>query len=165
MRHCDRSSRAAHSLVKIWSWKYFSSHSSSFPDSRRAVCQLMAKECALSTGNLPLGSLPRNSVVRITDHRDMTLAVDWDVEHQLDQPIEFVGLHEQDKFHAYEKSCITLGSETWFIGIVYRTRGWQFFACMVYNWLCWYCTVKRKHEDQINMSGHLQKKIFPFTPP
>ena len=33
----------------------------------------MAKRCALSTGNL--GGLPRNSVVRITDHPDMTSAV------------------------------------------------------------------------------------------
>ena len=28
-----------------------------------------------STGKLPLGGLPRNSVVRITDHPDMTSAV------------------------------------------------------------------------------------------
>ena len=27
----------------------------------------MAKECALNTGKLPLGGLPRNSVARITD--------------------------------------------------------------------------------------------------
>ena len=31
--------------------------------------------CALSTGNLPLEGLTRNSVARITDHPDMTLAV------------------------------------------------------------------------------------------
>ena len=35
----------------------------------------MAKGCALSTGNLPLGGLPRNSVDRITDRPDMTSAV------------------------------------------------------------------------------------------
>ena len=35
----------------------------------------MAKECTLSTGKLPLGGLPRNSVVRITDHPNMTSAV------------------------------------------------------------------------------------------
>ena len=35
----------------------------------------MAKECALSTGNLLQGGLPRNSVDRITDGPDMTLAV------------------------------------------------------------------------------------------
>ena len=34
----------------------------------------MAKECMLSTGKLPLGGLPRNSVARITAHPDMTAA-------------------------------------------------------------------------------------------
>ena len=41
----------------------------------KSICQLMAKRCALSTGNLPRGGLPRNSVDRITDRPDMTLAV------------------------------------------------------------------------------------------
>ena len=36
----------------------------------------MAKGCALSTGYLSLGGLPRNSVDRITDRPDMTSAVD-----------------------------------------------------------------------------------------
>ena len=36
----------------------------------------MAKGCALSTGYLPRGGLPRNSVVRITDGPYMTSAVD-----------------------------------------------------------------------------------------
>ena len=36
----------------------------------------MAKGCALSTGYLPRGGLPRNSVDRITDRPDITLAVD-----------------------------------------------------------------------------------------
>ena len=36
----------------------------------------MAKEWQLSTGNLPRGGLPRNSVDRITDRPDMTSAVD-----------------------------------------------------------------------------------------
>ena len=35
----------------------------------------MAKRCALSTGNLLRGGLPRNSVDRITDRPDMTSAV------------------------------------------------------------------------------------------
>ena len=38
--------------------------------------QLMVKGCALSTGYLPHGGLPRNSVDRITDRPDMTSAVD-----------------------------------------------------------------------------------------
>ena len=36
----------------------------------------MAKGCALSTGYLFRGGLPRNSVDRITDRPDMTSAVD-----------------------------------------------------------------------------------------
>ena len=36
----------------------------------------MAKGCALSTGYLPRGGLPRNNVDRITDRPDMTSAVD-----------------------------------------------------------------------------------------
>ena len=36
----------------------------------------MAKGCAPSTGYLPRGGLPRNSVDRITDRPDMTSAVD-----------------------------------------------------------------------------------------
>ena len=44
----------AHSFVETWSWKHFYGHSPSSADSRRAVnCQLLAKECALSTGKLP----------------------------------------------------------------------------------------------------------------
>ena len=35
----------------------------------------MVKECALITGKLPLGGLPRNSEVRITDCPDMISAV------------------------------------------------------------------------------------------
>ena len=35
----------------------------------------MAKGCALSTGYLPRGDLPRNSADRITDRPDMTSAV------------------------------------------------------------------------------------------
>ena len=41
-----------------------------------SICQLIAKGWALSTGNLPRGGLPRNSVDMITDHPDMTTAVD-----------------------------------------------------------------------------------------
>ena len=37
---------------------------------------LMAKGCALNTGYLHRGGLPRNSVNRITDRPDMTSAVD-----------------------------------------------------------------------------------------
>ena len=36
----------------------------------------MVKGCALSTGFLPRGGLPRNSVDKLTDRPDMTSAVD-----------------------------------------------------------------------------------------
>ena len=32
-----------------------------------------------------LGSLPRNSAVRLTDHLDMTIVVDWDIKPQIKQ--------------------------------------------------------------------------------
>ena len=41
-------------------WIFFPSSA----DSRRAGCQLLAKEWALNAGKLPLGGLPRNSVVK-----------------------------------------------------------------------------------------------------
>ena len=54
----------------------------------------MAKGCALRTGYLPRGGLPRNSVDRITDCPNMTSAVDrgpvirnsdfWPVQTDLD---------------------------------------------------------------------------------
>ena len=52
----------------------FCGHSSSSADSRSS-CQLIEKECTLSTGKLPPGVLPSSSVVRITDRPDMTTAV------------------------------------------------------------------------------------------
>ena len=42
---------------------------------KNSSCQLLAKEGALSTGYLPQGGLPRNSVDRITDRPDLTSAV------------------------------------------------------------------------------------------
>ena len=46
---------------------------------KKSSCQLMAKECTLSTGKLPVGGLPRNNMVKITltDRPDMTSAVNW----------------------------------------------------------------------------------------
>ena len=42
---------------------------------KKSICQLMAKRCALSTGNLFRGGVPRNSEGRITDRPDVTSAV------------------------------------------------------------------------------------------
>ena len=38
------------------------------------------KKCALSTGNKSLGGLSKNSVAKITDHPDMTIAVNRGVK-------------------------------------------------------------------------------------
>ena len=48
----------------------------------------------LSTGNLPLGGLPRNSVVRITDRPDIALVADCRGIAQT-QPTIYYGLLEQ----------------------------------------------------------------------
>ena len=47
-----RSSRPAHYFVEIWSWKK-STSILSLPLFKKGSCQLLAKECALSTGKLP----------------------------------------------------------------------------------------------------------------
>ena len=47
-----RSSHPAHSFVEIWSWKK-STSILSLPLFKKGSCQLLAKECALSTGKLP----------------------------------------------------------------------------------------------------------------
>ena len=46
--------------------------------------QLMAKECILNTGKLPLGGLLWNSVIMITDHPDMT-----SVENRIKNIVKF----------------------------------------------------------------------------
>ena len=42
---------------------------------QEAQLSVKAMGCMLSTGKLPLGGLPRNSVVKITDRPNMTTAV------------------------------------------------------------------------------------------
>ena len=46
-------------IYHILLWEIFPSSA----ELRRASCQLLANEWALSTGKLPLGGFPRNSVV------------------------------------------------------------------------------------------------------
>ena len=48
-----RSPRPAHSFVETWSWKHFLRPFSLFRWFKKSSCQLLAKECALSTGKLP----------------------------------------------------------------------------------------------------------------
>ena len=42
---------------------------------KKSSCHLKAKKCTLTNGKLLPGGLPRKSVVRITDHPNMTSAV------------------------------------------------------------------------------------------
>ena len=52
--------------------------------SSRAVVSYWRKDIYLVLVNR-LGSLPRNSVVRLTDRLDMTIVVDWDIKPQIKQ--------------------------------------------------------------------------------
>ena len=50
-------------------------------DSRRVfVSQLVVKEMTLSTVNLPLGGLPKNSMASTTDHPNINVTVTVDVK-------------------------------------------------------------------------------------
>ena len=62
-----RSSGQAPSFVEIWSWNNFSGHSLPAADSSRAVVSYWRKYGHLVLINR-FGSLPRNSVDRLTDH-------------------------------------------------------------------------------------------------
>ena len=62
-----------------WSRNNFYGHSLPTTDSSGAVVRYWRKDEHLVVVNC-LGSLPRNSVVRLIDHLDMTVVVDWDVK-------------------------------------------------------------------------------------
>ena len=63
-KRCGNVSASYASSPEITSGKFFRGGGVFLPsaDSRRASCQLLANECALSTGKLPPGGLPRNRV-------------------------------------------------------------------------------------------------------
>ena len=63
---------------------HFYGHSFPTTDSSRAVVSYWRKDVHLVLVNR-LGSLPRNSVVRLTDLLDMTIAVGWDVKPKIKQ--------------------------------------------------------------------------------
>ena len=54
------------------------------PDSSRAVVSYWRTDVHLVLVN-HLGSVPRNSVVRLTDRLNMTIIVDWDIKPQFKQ--------------------------------------------------------------------------------
>ena len=64
----------------VWSWIHFYGHSLPTADSSRAVASYWRKDVHLVLVNR-LGSLSRNSVVRLTDRLYMTIVVDWDENH------------------------------------------------------------------------------------
>ena len=65
-------------------WNHLYGHSFPSADSSKAVVNYWRKHMHLVLVNY-LGSLPRNSVVRLTDRHDMTIVVDWDVKPQIEQ--------------------------------------------------------------------------------
>ena len=67
-----------------WSWNHFYGHPLPTAESSRAVASYWRKDVYFVLVNRS-GSLPRNSVVRLTDRLDMTIAVDWDVKPQIKQ--------------------------------------------------------------------------------
>ena len=77
-----RSSSPATFFRGVWSWNHFYGHYIPGADSSRAVVNLLPKRCAFGTGSR-LGSLPRNSVVMLTDRLDMIIIVDWDVKQKI----------------------------------------------------------------------------------
>ena len=70
--HCTKSCTGRSSVASHPAHVFMENIPSS-ADSRRASCQLLAKEWTLYTGKVPLGGLSRNNVVlKVTDHPDMT---------------------------------------------------------------------------------------------
>ena len=53
-----------------------------------------------------LGSLPRNSVVRLTDRLNMTIVVDWDVKPQIKQTKEIGSAQKKRNEPRHEKTCL-----------------------------------------------------------
>ena len=64
-----------------WSWNHFYGHSFPSADSSRAVVSCWRNDVHLVLV-YRLGSLSRNSVVRLTDRLNMTIVVDWDVKKE-----------------------------------------------------------------------------------
>ena len=67
-----------------WSWNHFYNHALPMTDSSRSNVGYWRKEVHLVLVN-HLGSLPRNSVVRLTDSLAMTIDVDWDIKPHIKQ--------------------------------------------------------------------------------
>ena len=68
----------------------------------------MAKECMLSTDKLPLRGLPRNSVVRLTDHPDKASVFTVDAKLQIKQNDQVCILSDPEKIRTNSWSPIYL---------------------------------------------------------
>ena len=72
---------------------------------KMSSCQLMVKGYALSTGYMPRGGLPRNSVDRITDHPNMTSAVQRGCKAST----------QTNKSFIHESECIIFVQGLWYV--------------------------------------------------
>ena len=74
-----------------WSWNHFDGHFLPTADSSRTAVSYWRMDVHLVLVNR-LGSLPRNSVIRLTGRLDMTIVVDWDVKPQIKQMSQLMRL-------------------------------------------------------------------------
>ena len=77
-----RSSGPATFFRGDWSWNHFYGHYFPGADSSRAVVNYYWRK---DVHLVRLESMPKNSVVGITDHLNMTIVVDWDVKPTTNQ--------------------------------------------------------------------------------
>ena len=64
---------------------FFYGHSPPSADLRKAVVSYNQKYVHRVLAKLSVLSLPRKSVVKLTDRLGITIAIDWDVNHKLTQ--------------------------------------------------------------------------------
>ena len=94
-----------HSFVKIWSWNNSYGHSRPTADSSRTVVSYWQKNVHLALV-IRLGSLPRNSVVRLTDRLNMTIVFDWDIKPQIKQTKEISSAQKIRHEPRHKKTCL-----------------------------------------------------------
>ena len=73
-----------------WSWNNFYGHSPAFSDLRRVVVSYKGKHTQEVLVNHLVKLAQEKSVVRCADCPNMTIAVDWDVKHEIKQTINWL---------------------------------------------------------------------------